>query len=217
MNNRRHKVAGGSAGSHRSPRAPCREEKTSCASSVGAREPLIRTILVPVDFSDCSLAGLAYSVRLARELGARIIVVHVTDLGPVIMTTEYGEYSSRRCMKAAENQCDDQMKGFLSRVDFDGVRVDTRAVVGYCPGAIHEIAATERANLIVIATHGRTGLRRAVMGSVAEGTVRHAICPVLVVPSLATARRIGSRETTPQRGSRIVAKKSSERSRSSKN
>lgn len=150
----------------------------------GALRPLVRTIVVPVDFSDCSLAGLTYAVRVARDLGARIIVVHVTDLGPVMMTTDYGEYSSRTCIKAAEHQCGDQMKRFLSRVKFDGVPVDTRAVAGYCPGAIHEIAAGEGADLIVIATHGRTGWRRAVMGSVAEGTVRHAVCPVLVVPSL---------------------------------
>ena len=191
MNNRRHKLAGRSTGSHRSRLAPRVKVKTSSVSSISAREPLIRTILVPLDFSDCSLAGLTYAVRLARELGARILVVHVTDLGPVMMTTDYGEYSSRRCMKAAERQCGDQMKDFLSRVDFDGVPVDTRAVAGYCPGAICEIAAREGADLIVIATHGRTGLRRAVMGSVAEGTLRHAVCPVLVVPALAIARKIG--------------------------
>ena len=140
-------------------------------------------MLVPVDFSDCSLAGLRYALQLARVVGARIVVLHVTDLGPVMMTTDY-DYESQTCIKAAERQCRDQMKRFLSRVDFDGIPVDTRAVAGYCPGAIHEIAAKQRADLIVIATHGRTGLRRAVMGSVAEGTVRHAVCPVLVVPSL---------------------------------
>ena len=182
MNSKRDNLAARGAAKHRSRLAPHAEVKTSPPSSISARESLIRTVLVPVDFSDCSLAGLMYAVRLARELGARIIVVHVTDLGPVMMTTE--DYSSRKCTKAAKNQCGDQMKRFLSRVDFDGVPVDTRAVAGYCPGAIHEIAATEGADLIVIATHGRTGLRRAVMGSVAEGTVRHAVCPVLVVPSL---------------------------------
>jgi nucleotide-binding universal stress UspA family protein len=203
MKNEDHKLAARGANGHRRRRL---EVKNSLASSISACEPLIRTILVPVDFSDCSLEGLTYSVRLARELGARIIVVHITDLGPVMMTTDYGEYCSPRCMKAAENQCGDQMKGFLSRVDFDGVPVDTRAVAGYCPGAIHEIAATEGADLIVIATHGRTGLRRAVMGSVAEGTVRHAVCPVLVVSALPTARRIGLSESMRRSSLRIRAK-----------
>jgi universal stress protein A len=151
--------------------------------SIRRLRPLIRTVLVPVDFSDCSLSGLTYAVPLARELGARIVVVHVTDLGPVMMTTDY-DYGSRTCTKAAERQCADQMKDFLSCVDFHGVPVDSCAVAGYCPGAIHEVSAKESADLIVISTHGRTGWRRAVMGSVAEGTVRHAVCPVLVVPSL---------------------------------
>jgi nucleotide-binding universal stress UspA family protein len=159
------------------------------------------------------LAGLTYAVQLAREVRARIVVLHVTDLGPVIMTTDYGDYGTPTCIEAAEHRCGHQMRRFLKHVDFDGVPVDTCAVAGYCPGAIHEVAANKGADLIVIATHGRTGLRRAVMGSVAEGTVRHAICPVLVVPSLATARRIGLRKTTPHRGSRSAAKKSSGRSR----
>jgi len=80
------------------------------------------------------------------------------------------------------------MQAFLKHVDFDGVPVETSAVAGYCPTAISEAAAKERADLIIISTHGRTGLRRALIGSVAESTVRHAACPVLVVPSFATAR-----------------------------
>jgi nucleotide-binding universal stress UspA family protein len=148
--------------------------------------------MVPVDFSNCSLSGLTYAVRLAKEVGARIIVLHVTDLGPVMMTTACGDYDSPSYIKAAGRRCADQMRRFLRHVDFDGVAVDTSAVAGYCPDAIHEIAAKKRADLIVIATHGRTGLRRAVMGSVAEGTVRKAICPVLVVPSRSTRQRTGS-------------------------
>ena len=58
----------------------------------------------------------------------------------------------------------------------------TSAVAGFCPGAIYEAAVKEGADLIIISTYGRTGLRRALIGSVAEGTVRNAACPVLVVP-----------------------------------
>ena len=68
-------------------------------------------------------------------------------------------------------------------------RSGTSAVAGYCPTAIHEAVAKERADLIIISTHGRTGFRRALVGSVAEGTVRSAICPVLVVPSFAATRK----------------------------
>lgn len=157
--------------------------KTSSSSRRRAKQRFIRSILVPVDFSDCSLAGLTYAVRFAKDVGARIVVLHVTDLGPVMMTTGCGDYDSPPYVEAAQRRCNDQMQAFLQRVNFDGVAVDTSAVAGYCPAAIHEAAAKAGADLIVISTHGRTGLRRALIGSIAEGTVRHATCPVLVVPS----------------------------------
>ena len=154
----------------------------SNSRSRAAQRP-IRTILVPVDFSDCSIAGLKYAVRFAQEVGGRIIVLHVTDLGPVMMTTACGDYDSPTYLEAARRRCDDRMQTFLKQVDFDGVPVDTFAVAGYCPAAIYQAAAKQGADLIIISTHGRTGLRHALLGSVAEGTVRRAGCPVLVVPS----------------------------------
>src|SRR5678816_124831 len=187
--------------------------KTSRVSRACARQRLIRTILVPVDFSDCSLAGLTYAVRFAKEVGARIVVVHVADLGPVMMTTGRGDYDSVTYIEAALRRCGDQMKGFLKRVSFDGVPVDASAVAGYCPGSIYEAAAKEGADLIIISTHGRTGLRRAFIGSVAEGTVRHAACPVLVVPSFSREEKRGLGESTSQPALRRSVKKPSARSR----
>src|SRR4029434_5431335 len=183
--------------------------KTSRVSRARPRQRLIRTILVPVDFSDCSLAGLTYAVRFAKEVGARIVVVHVADLGPVMMTTGRDDYGPPTYTEAARRRCGDQMKGFLKRVSFDGVPVDASAVAGYCPSAIYEAAAREGADLIIISTHGRTGLRRAVMGSVAEATVRHAACPVLVVPSLAREKKRGLSESTSQPALRRSVKKRS--------
>ena len=123
------------------------------------------------------------------EIGARIIVLHVTDLGPVMMTIACGNYDSPTYTEAARRRCGKQMRAFLKHVDFDGVPVRTSAVAGYCPTAIHQAAAKERADLIIISTHGRTGFRRALVGSVAEGTVRSASCPVLVVPSFLHVRK----------------------------
>jgi nucleotide-binding universal stress UspA family protein len=167
------------------------------SSRKSAAQRLIRTILVPVDFSECSLSGLTYAVRLAREVEARIIVLHVADLGPVMMTTGCGDYDSRIYVEAAQLRCGTQMQAFLKRVDFDGVPVRTSAVAGYCPAAIYEAAEKEGADLIVISTHGRTGLRRALLGSVAEGTVRSAICPVVVVPSFVRARKEARQTRAP--------------------
>jgi len=174
--------------------------KTSSISRARARHQLIRSILVPVDFSECSLTGLTYAIRFAKEVGARIIVIHVTDLGPVMMTTGSGEYHLPAYPEAARRRCADAMQAFLKRVDFDGVPVDTSAVAGYCPAAIYEAAEKQGADLIIISTHGRTGLRHALLGSVAEGTVRHAGCPVLVVPSFMRARKelVNRRGRRPQ-------------------
>lgn len=172
--------------------------KTASASHTRTAQRLIRTILVPVDFSDCSIAGLKYAVRFAEEVGGRIIVLHVTDLGPVMMTTACGDYNSPAYLEAARRRSSDRMQAFLKRVDHDGVPVEALAIAGYCPAAIYEAAARQGADLIIISTHGRTGLRHAFLGSVAEGTVRHAGCPVLVVPPFAhsgkqpvTHRRVG--------------------------
>ena len=178
---------------------------------VPAQQRLIRSILVPVDFSDCSLAGLKYAVRFAKELGARIIVLHVANLGPVMMTTGCGNYDLPIYTEAARRRCSDQMQAFLKRVDFDGVPVDASAVAGYCPAAIYEAAAKEGADLIIISTHGRTGLRRAFIGSVAEGTVRHAACPVFVVPSFAREKKRWLSEDTNQLALRRSVKKRSAR------
>src|SRR4029453_11106412 len=114
--------------------------KTSRVSRARAQQRLIRKILVPVDFSDCSLAGLTYAVWLAKGVGVRIIALHVADLGPVLMTLRCGDYDSVTYMEAARRRCSDQMQAFLKRVDFGGVPVDTPAVAGYCPPRVYESA-----------------------------------------------------------------------------
>jgi len=167
--------------------------KNRSAPRTRAVQGFIRTILVPVDFSDCSLPGLKYAIRFAKEVGARVVVLHVTDLGPVMMTTGNGYYDSPAYLEAPRRHCGDRMQAFLKQIDFYGVKVEMLSVAGYCPVAIYEAAEKKCVDLIVISTHGRTGLRRAVVGSVAEGTVRHARCPVLVVPS---SSRIDKRRST---------------------
>jgi nucleotide-binding universal stress UspA family protein len=187
--------------------------KASSTSRADKQQRLIRTILVPVDFSDCSVAGLQYAVRFAKEVGGRIIALHVTDLGPVLMTTGCGEFYLPTYMQAARRRCDDEMRDFLKRVNFDGVRVDRLPVAGYCPTAIYEAAAKEDVDLIIISTHGRTGLGRAFIGSVAEGTVRHATCPVLVVPSSTGMRESAPSKNASSKKVRSRATTSSARSR----
>ncbi|MGZ5020214.1 MAG: universal stress protein, partial [Chthoniobacterales bacterium] len=92
--------------------------KIASSSRPRADRRLIRRILVPVDFSDCSLAGVKFAVRFAKQVGARIIVLHVTDLGPVMMTTACGDFDSATYTEAARRRYGKQMLAFLKRVDF---------------------------------------------------------------------------------------------------
>ena len=186
------------------PRRPIRRYKNSRKRRRGE---CIRNIIVPVDFSDCSLAALKYGIRFAKQRGGRITVVHVVDLGPVLMTSGW-DYQAPYYFKAADRRDRGCMQTFLKRIDPQGVSVKALAVAGYCPAAIRDIAIKRGADLIIMSTHGRTGLRRAVMGSVAEETVRHAPCPVLVVPSFANAHKSPSgqsRHGSPARRSNSSA------------
>jgi nucleotide-binding universal stress UspA family protein len=148
-----------------------------------APRPRIKNILVPVDCSKCSLAGLRYAIEFAKEVAARLIVLHVVDLGPQLMTEGCGVYHLSPYKEAAGRASAPQMRAFLRRVNFESVPFKSSAIAGFCPEGICRAAEKEKVDLIIISTHGRTGLKHALIGSVAEGVVRHAPCAVLVVPS----------------------------------
>jgi nucleotide-binding universal stress UspA family protein len=128
-------------------------------------------ILVATDFSLCSLNALGHAEDLARKLDAELIVLHVepvptagSDLGDVAHA-------------AVERELARTAAGL--RDYHPGVRTIVRA--GAPDEEIVDAAATERASLVVMGTHGRTGLARALLGSVAESVVRRAPCPVLTI------------------------------------
>jgi nucleotide-binding universal stress UspA family protein len=143
----------------------------------------IKNILVPVDYSECSLAGLRYAIEFAKEVGARLIVLHVVDLGPRLMTDGYGRYDSSPYKEAAARASAPQMRAFLRRVNFGSVPFKTLTTAEFCPEGIYRAAEKEKVDLIIMSTHGRTGLKHVLIGSVAERVVQHAPCAVLVVPS----------------------------------
>ena len=157
-------------------REPERQSKNGAHAS-------INTILVPVDFSKCSLAGLRYAIEFAEKVAARVIVLHVVDLGPQLMTEGYGMYDLEPYKKAAVRASTSQMRRFLQGVNFGSVPFQTVANAGFCAQGIYRAAEREKVDLIILSTHGHTGLKHILTGSVAERVVRRASCPVLVVPS----------------------------------
>ena len=149
----------------------------------------IRRILVPVDFSESSRAALDYAVGLARGFDAQVDVLHVWEVPSfappgTVMFTSGGTPLPNIVRTAAE----EALEGFVSAAAKRGVAVhSSRTEQGHPVQAIIEAATSGKYDLIVLGTHGRTGLSRALIGSVAERVVRHAPCPTLTVRSPRTA------------------------------
>jgi universal stress protein A len=139
----------------------------------------VNRILVPLDFSEVSSKALAYAVALAAEMNAKITLLHVIE--PVYVSADPGLTYIPQQTPAEENADAIRMRKIAAK--FIPKSLFDKAVVRL--GApYHEITAAAKrlkAGLIVITTHGRTGLSHALMGSTAERVVRHAPCPVLTV------------------------------------
>jgi nucleotide-binding universal stress UspA family protein len=135
----------------------------------------IRTILHPTDYSPASEAAFAFACSLAGEYFSEILVLHVVE--PVFIMTVEGysaPYPSEE-MEAARKR--------LDKIIALDSRVKVRREVAY-GGSVDEIvrvAAESKADMIAMGTHGRSGLSRLIMGSVAEGVLRKVACPVLFV------------------------------------
>jgi universal stress protein A len=135
----------------------------------------IHSILHPTDFSERSGYALHLACALARDYGARLVVLHVATPP----TSIYGE----GILPPDPQLLSQEAKAQLERLEVPGanVRAERRFEEGDAATEILRVAQEIHAGLIVMGTHGRTGLGRLVMGSVAEQVVRKASCPVLTV------------------------------------
>ncbi len=134
----------------------------------------LRSILVPADGSPPSLAALAHAVALAEDSGGRIDVLHVAATEESSMTTTLAPDAQReleRALAAAVDQATTRLPG----------RVSLTSLAGDPVRMIVETAQNGQYDLIVIGTHGRIGRLHELLGSVTEGVVRNAPCPVLTV------------------------------------
>ena len=134
----------------------------------------IRKILCPVDFSENSEHSIRYAVTLAETFDAELLLVHVVDSNKTVtvpgdMIQQIDENYAERLENLAEE----------ARETYNEVSI--RLVFGTPFLEIIRLARAENANMIVMATHGRTGLAHMLIGSVAEKVVRMAPCPVLTV------------------------------------
>ena len=130
-------------------------------------------IVVPTDFSHCGDAALRLAASLARDTGAKLLIVHVEE--PPLA------YGGGEMYYGVPEPATEDLQRMLERVvpPDANVTYEHRLISGEPASAIVQLAEDEKADLIVMATHGRTGLTRLLMGSVAEAVVRRAPCPVL--------------------------------------
>lgn len=143
-----------------------------------------RRVLVAIDFSELGDRALAYAVGVADNAGAHLIALHVVEPAPMLSTlmpqvagepgADWGDVTRER-VQAARELLELRLAN-LSLGSWEAV-----VVVAQPADGIVDTAEQLDADIVVLASHGRTGVKRALLGSVAELTVRHATRPILVV------------------------------------
>ena len=140
----------------------------------------LRQILVPVDFTETSDRALGYAVELARKFDAAVAIMHAYQIpvygfpdGAYITTADVASQISNVSQARLDSLVDSQK---LANVPLVGILRD-----GVAWEEINSVADEIHADLIIIGTHGRRGLARALLGSVAENVIRTAKIPVLVI------------------------------------
>jgi nucleotide-binding universal stress UspA family protein len=143
-------------------------------------------ILVPIDFSEYANQALDYAIELAQKLQAHLTFLHVIHLTPMAMG-EIGASGLVPYLEEIETDAQQRMEGIVDRVHQEGLEGEISIVQGVPFQIIVDMAGNRDVDLIVMGTHGRTGLTHALMGSVAEKVVRLAPCPVLVTRGMTEA------------------------------
>ena len=150
---------------------------------------MVKRILHASDFSPASRSAFSMARFLAKKLGARLILFHAYEgIAPTMMPAPMMPMTGPApgvivdsLWAAARRAGERGLERLATRARRDGLRVSTRLEVGAPAAAIVRAARKERAAMVVLGTHGRTGLPRLLIGSVAERVIRTAPCPVVTV------------------------------------
>ncbi len=140
----------------------------------------MKRILVAVDFSSHSDHALDMAIELAGKFEAKLDLLHVFDL-PIPVVNPYEIAVPPAYVKDAEESARQKLEERRAKVAQAGIETEAQLASAPISTAITEAASESHVDLIVVGTHGHTGLKHALLGSVAERIVRHAPCPVLTV------------------------------------
>ena len=138
------------------------------------------TILVASDFGDAARSALDWAVDLARGLGASVLVAHVYDL-PLVGLPDATLMVNAETAARLGNEAQAALDAEVERVQVRGVPIRGLLRQGDPRDGVPSLAASEGADVIVVGSHGRRGVARALLGSVAEDILRRSSIPVAVV------------------------------------
>lgn len=142
----------------------------------------IKNIIVPTDFSPLSYSAFSYAKDLAEKFNAKIHLIYVLEKTPPFLAVRSLDISENEVMKSMEEEAIKQLNNAVERLkgdsDFEVIAI-CRKGIDY--EEIVKYSKEIEKGLIVIATHGRTGILHTLLGSVAEKVIRYAKCPVLVI------------------------------------
>ena len=163
--------------------APCPVMTVRSSTTIPSHDtPItIKRILAPIDFSDCSLDALEYTIQIAKRFEASVTILHMLEwvsVGLDFSATEVAE--GGRVRRERESRVGE----LADLIRAQGLTAEAVIRGGGAPAdVVLELAGERGADLIVMGTHGRRGLSRLLIGSVAEGVLRQAACPVITVKS----------------------------------
>jgi nucleotide-binding universal stress UspA family protein len=140
----------------------------------------IDCILVPLDFSEHAAAVLDWAAHLALKHGSRVVLFHAYHL-PVEFQQLEGAYLPPDFWKNVKAEAEETIEQYAAQVRDRGVAVESVVAEGYAATAIIDEVENQSADLIVIGTHGLSGLKHLLLGSIAERVVQKAPCAVLTV------------------------------------
>jgi len=145
-----------------------------------------KRILVPVDYSDCSRAAVRAATEIAQKFGSSIDIVHVWDrptyVSDVLLVGNQGQ-SQKSLVDLIRENAEKDMADFLASLEIpSGLDVSHRLISGEPAATIVQELGRGEHDLVIVSTHGRTGLAHLLLGSVTEKLVRLSPIPVLTVP-----------------------------------
>ena len=143
----------------------------------------LRKILAPTDYSDLSIAGLRHAFESAYEAGAELIVLHVVEMGDDWFSKSKN-FGPVRTLIAEQKEFLDKFLRAKFGAFMNLVEVSQRVELGTAYVNIAEMAEREAVDVVMMSTHGRTGLDHLLLGSITEKVIARAHCPVLAIPAL---------------------------------